>query len=42
MKKHITTILLIIGLLSIAGCQDKHKEDNKPRLTNSNNNVPVP
>ncbi len=43
MKTHITVLLIILGLsLMVVGCSDKGKEDNKPRLTNPDNDVPVP
>jgi len=43
MKKQITILLIVLGLsLMVVGCSDKGKENNKPRLTNPNDDVPVP
>jgi uncharacterized lipoprotein YehR (DUF1307 family) len=43
MKKHLTVLLIILGLsFMVAGCSDKENKDNKPMLTNPNDDVPVP
>ena len=43
MKKQITILFLILGIsIMVAGCSDKAKDHKEERLTNPNNDVPVP
>ena len=43
MKQKITTLFILLGILIISvGCSDENKEHKQERLTNPDNDVPVP
>jgi len=43
MKQKITILLIILGMSIVTvGCSDKGKDYKEERLTNPNNDVPVP
>ena len=42
MKQKIAILLLVLGIFMVAGCNDKDKDQKTERLTNPNNDVPVP